>query len=73
MSGGVVFATATPSASFRERRHRGLARRGVPVRRPAVFVVAIGQRPQPWRSNRRLRPGYAFKVPRQRHDGGHEG
>ena len=44
MSGGVVFATATPSASFRERRHRGLARRCVAVHRRAVLMVAEGER-----------------------------
>src|SRR5262249_34575513 len=42
-----------PPPAFHDRRHRGLARRLVAVDRPAVFVVAIGQRPQPWLAYRR--------------------
>src|SRR5262245_24802546 len=45
-----------PSPAFPERRHRGLARRLVPVRRRAVLVVAKGERPHPrhasWHSGR---------------------
>src|ERR1700730_2971407 len=40
--------------TLRERRHRGLARLGVAVRRRAIFVISEGQRPHPRRS---YRPG----------------
>ena len=36
-----------PPPVLRERRHRGLARRLVVVRRRAVFVVLEGERPHP--------------------------
>ena len=46
-----------PSYSFRaalgERRHRGLARRRVAVRRRAVLMLAKGERPRPRHSDRR--------------------
>src|SRR6516165_12039596 len=41
-----------PPPALRERRHRGLARRLVAVRRPAVLVLAKGERPQPRRALR---------------------
>src|SRR5215471_5188352 len=41
-----------PSPAFRESRHRGLARRLVAVRRPAVLVLAKGERSQPWLAGR---------------------
>jgi len=40
----VGFNCTTPAASFRERRHRGLARRCVAVHRRAVLMVAEGER-----------------------------
>src|SRR5262249_57663164 len=54
-----------PPPALRERRHRRLARRLVPVDRPAVFVVAIGQRPQPWLAYRRgaVAPPYSQNPP----------
>jgi len=39
--------------AFRECRHRGLARRGVAVRRRAVLVIAERERPHPGRANGR--------------------
>ena len=42
-----------PPPVFRERRHRGLARRLVAVRQRAVLVVAKGQHPHPRRTERR--------------------
>src|SRR5262245_64734481 len=42
-----------PSPALSERCHRSLARRLVAVRRCAVFEVAIGQRPKPWRAHGR--------------------
>ena len=44
-----------PPPAFGERRHRGLARRLVAVGRSGVFVIAKGQRPQPWLAYRRGR------------------
>src|SRR6516165_2622417 len=41
------------SPALREGRHRRLARRLVAVRRPAVLVLAKGERPQPWLAGRR--------------------
>src|SRR5262249_48243585 len=42
-----------PPPALRERRHRGLARRLVAVRRRAILVVTEGERPHPRRSYRR--------------------
>jgi hypothetical protein len=42
-----------PPPALGERRHRSLARRGVTVRRRAIFVVPEGERPHPRRSDRR--------------------
>src|SRR6516164_4080594 len=42
-----------PPPALGERRHRGLARLGVAVCRPAVAVIAEGERPEPRRSYRR--------------------
>jgi hypothetical protein len=42
-----------PPPTLRDRRHRGLARRLVAVRRPAVFMLSEGQRPHPRRTDRR--------------------
>src|SRR5262245_51834903 len=39
-----------PSPALSERRHRGLARRLVAVRRRAVLMVAKGERPHPRRT-----------------------
>src|SRR5262249_18471 len=39
--------------ALRECRHRGLARRLVAVRRPAVLMLAKGERPQPRLADRR--------------------
>src|SRR5215469_14304917 len=41
-----------PLPAFRERRHRGLPRRLVPVRRRAILMIAKGQRPHPRRTLR---------------------
>jgi len=54
-----------PPPALGERRHRGLARRLEAVGRPAVFVVAIGKRPQPWLAYRRGR-GPALCLERSR-------
>jgi hypothetical protein len=40
-----------PPPAFCERGHRGFAARLIAVRRPAIFVVAKGQRPHPRRSD----------------------
>ena len=42
-----------PPPALGERRHRGLARRRVAVRRRAIFVVPKIQRPHPTRTYRR--------------------
>src|SRR5258708_36851566 len=42
-----------PPPALCERRHRGLARRRVAVRRCAVFMVPDGERPHPGRAYRR--------------------
>jgi hypothetical protein len=42
-----------PSPAFGERRHRGLARGLIAVRRRAVFVIVENQRPHPRRAHRR--------------------
>src|SRR5262249_47246081 len=47
-----AFWSFSPPA-LRECCHRGLARRLVAVRRPAVLVLAKGERPQPWLADRR--------------------
>src|SRR5262245_47809777 len=39
-----------PPPALRERRHRGLARRGVAVRRHTVLVLAEGERPHSGRN-----------------------
>src|SRR6516225_7787095 len=49
----VVHGPSLPPPSLRECCHRGLARRLVAVRRPAVLVLAKGERPQPWLADRR--------------------
>jgi hypothetical protein len=36
-----------PPPTLRERRHRGLASRRVAVRRRAILVLAVGERPHP--------------------------
>src|SRR5262249_21344639 len=54
-----------PRPARRERRHRGLARRLVAVGRSGVFVIAKGQRPQPWLAYRRDR-GPALCLARSR-------
>jgi hypothetical protein len=47
----LVASTAIPTASSsRTRRHRGLARPLVAVRRRAVLMVTKGQRPHPGRA-----------------------
>jgi hypothetical protein len=43
----------TLTAQRGKRGHCGLARCFVGVRRRPVFVLAKGERPQPWRSDRR--------------------
>src|SRR5262249_26390125 len=53
------------SPALGERRHRGLARRLVAVGRSGVFVIAKGQRPQPWLAYRRGR-GPALCLARSR-------
>jgi hypothetical protein len=40
-------------ANIRERRHRGVARGLVAVRRRAVLVISEGERPHPRRPDRR--------------------
>src|SRR5262245_56141091 len=42
-----------PPPALSERCHRSLARRRIAVRRPAVAVIAEGERPEPRRSYRR--------------------
>ena len=42
-----------PPPTLRERRHRGLARCRISVCRPAIAVIAEGERPEPRRSYRR--------------------
>ena len=42
-----------PSPALRERRHRGLARCFVAVRRRAILVLPEGERPHPRRADRR--------------------
>ena len=42
-----------PPPALRERRHRGLARRLVAVRRRTIFVMSERQGPHPRRSDRR--------------------
>src|SRR5262245_9483259 len=49
----VVHGPSLPPPALRECCHRGLARRLVAVRRPAVLVLAKGERPQPWLADRR--------------------
>src|SRR5499427_6570091 len=49
----VVHGPSLPPPALREGRHRRLARRLVAVRRPAVLVLAKGERPQPWLAGRR--------------------
>jgi len=48
-------ASLFPSPALGERYHRSLARRLVAVDWCAIFVVAVGQRPQPWLAPRRGR------------------
>jgi hypothetical protein len=57
--------TTFPFANYSERRHRGLARRRVAVRRSAILVVAEGQRPKrgtPSRARRRYLAGLTGKM-----------
>src|SRR5713226_7102300 len=42
-----------PPPAFRERRHRGLARRPIAVRRCAILVMPERKRPHPRRIHRR--------------------
>src|SRR6516162_10660368 len=45
------FVSHFPPPALGERRHRSIACRLIAVDRPAIFVVAVGQRPEPRHPN----------------------